>query len=125
MLCGVDNEDACHLFFFQCSYSKDMLTEILMKLELPSISCDIVYWSGCFTEARHSSNAFDQLRAAVFSLCVYGIWYARNKRLYAGHHMSVLECCRWIVQLAYWRLKAKGIKQNRRIASIGRNFGVF
>lgn len=123
VLCGETFETCRHLFF-ECSFSRAVLRDIWRRQELPCEVFSFAFWNHCFCEARHTQNVLYGMRASAFSICVYGIWLARNKRLYAGEAITVEACSKWIVQMVYRRWKAKGVQHTRRTASIGRNFGI-
>lgn len=95
---GLETEDQ---FFFQCPFSREVIKEILARLDLSCASFDMHYWSECFAKARYQKSLVFRLRATAYSLCVYGIWYARNKRLYASEILSAHDCYRWVVQIVY------------------------
>lgn len=82
-LCDCDIETVEHLMF-ECSFSKQVLGQMVAKLELDVQLWSIQQWKQVFGMARHKNSIVYKVRAAAICCTIYVIWEARNRKLFAG-----------------------------------------
>lgn len=85
VLCANHNEDREHLFF-QCTYSKSILMEILPKINITGhYNFDIYSTLNVIKQAQEQMIASNtNLFSIIFTNILWNIWCERNNRVFKG-----------------------------------------
>lgn len=123
VLCQTEAETLPHLFF-ECAFAREVVCLIMQKLGLEVVTYTLQGWIASVANARHRCSRVVQLRAAGLCACLYMIWNARNKRLFANVLLSTKTICFGILPMLRKFWIRMGIGTSRTTVEIGIALGL-
>ncbi|XP_071714307.1 uncharacterized protein [Rutidosis leptorrhynchoides] len=118
-LCKFQQDSQSHLFF-ECTFSSQFWSKIMMLFHLPSSSLDWKEWMAILSPYAHRRVARVMVAKIAFAASIYYIWQERNSRLFKGEYRSVEQLFQTIfstVRLKLLSLKFKKSVHINRIRS--------